>query len=307
MKDLKIVFMGTPEFGVPILEALIENFTVIGVVTQPDKEVGRKRILTPSPVKVCALEHGIKVFQPIKIRLDYQEIVDLQPDLIVTAAYGQIVGMKLLNSPKYRSINVHGSLLPKYRGGSPIQEAVKNGDKETGITIMYMEKGMDSGDILSQRSIEILDSDNSETMFRKLSLVGRDLLIETIPLLINNQITPIKQDESLVTYAYNISKEDEMVDFNMDAEKIHNKVRAYYPTPAATILLDDEQIKVYETRISKEKHHTEVGKVINVGKDYFTISCGNNTAIDILKLKPAGKNIMSAKDYINGGLKKHLK
>ena len=181
---LRIVFMGTPEFSVPILEALIEKYEVIGVVTQPDKCVGRKKELVASPVKQCALAHNIKVFQPEKIRKEYEDIVALNPDLIVTAAYGQLVGMKLLNAPKYRSINVHASLLPKYRGGAPIHQAIKNGDKETGITIMYMEKEMDAGDILGVRKVKIEDSDTCGSMFNKLSLVGRDLLLETIDKLV---------------------------------------------------------------------------------------------------------------------------
>ena len=307
MEKLRIVFMGTPEFSVPILEALNNTYDVVGVVTQPDKEVGRKRIKTPSPVKVYATEHNLKVFQPEKIRTDYQDIVDLNPDLIVTAAYGQLVGMKLLNSPKYRSINVHGSLLPIYRGGSPIQEAIKNGDKETGITIMYMEKGMDSGDMLAQRAIPILDSDTSKSMFEKLSLVGRDLLMETIPLLVEGKITPIKQDESKVSFAYNITKEEEALDLNLEARSLFNKVRAYNPSPIANLTLNDEVLKIYESRVSSKTHDKTVGEIIEVGKDYFTIACGNGTALDILKLKPAGKNEMSARDYINGGLKKHLK
>ena len=208
---LKIVFMGTPNFSVPILEALIEKYEVVGVVTQPDKEVGRKRILQPTPVKECALAHNVKVFQPKNIREEYQEIIDLNPDLIVTAAYGQIVGTKLLKYPKYKSINVHASLLPLYRGGAPIHKAIMDGQKETGVTIMYMEKKMDAGDILAQRSMPILDTDNCGLMFEKLSYLGRDLLIETIEKLIDGSIVPLKQDESKVTYAYNISKEEELL------------------------------------------------------------------------------------------------
>lgn len=306
-KDLKIVFMGTPEFAVPILEALIENYNVIGVVTQPDKLVGRKQILTMSPVKECALKHQIKVFQPIKIRNDYQEIVDLGPDLIVTAAYGQLVGMELLNSPKYRSINVHGSLLPKYRGGSPIQTAIRNGETETGITIIYMEKGMDSGDILGMAKLAIEENDTSETLFKKLSYLGRDLLLETIPNLISGKIVPIKQDESKVSFAYNITKEEEKLDLNKDATSLHNQVRAFIPSPVASLTIDDELFKIYQTRVSLKSHNVAPGTIIEVAKEYFTIACGNHTALDILVLQPAGKKIMSAKDYINGGLKKHLK
>lgn len=306
-KDFKIVFMGTPEFAVPILEALIEEYQVIGVVTQPDKLVGRKQILTMSPVKECAIKHHIPVFQPIKIRVDYEEIKNLNPDLIITAAYGQLVGMELLDSPKYRSINVHGSLLPKYRGGSPIQTAIKNGEKETGITIQYMEKGMDTGDILAMKAIPIENTDTSETLFAKLSIVGRDLLLETIPNLIDGKIIPIKQNEEDATFAYNIKKEEETLNLNKTAIELYNQIRAFIPSPVANLTLDDELIKIYASRVSTKIHNQTPGTIIEVAKDYFTIACGNNTALDILKLQPAGKKIMNARDYINGGLKKHLK
>lgn len=306
-KDLKIVFMGTPEFAVPILEALIEKYQVIGVVTQPDKFVGRKQVLTMSPVKECAIKHHIPIFQPIKIRVDYEEIKNLNPDLIVTAAYGQLVGMELLDSPKYRSINVHGSLLPKYRGGSPIQTAIKNGETETGITIQYMEKGMDTGDILAMKAIPIENTDTSETLFAKLSIVGRDLLLETIPNLIDGKIIPIKQNEEDATFAYNIKKEEEALNLNKPAIELYNQIRAFIPSPVANLTLDDELIKIYASRVSTKTHNQTPGTIIDVAKDYFTIACGNNTALDILKLQPAGKKIMDARDYINGGLKKHLK
>lgn len=306
-KDFKIVFMGTPEFAVPILEALIEEYQVIGVVTQPDKLVGRKQILTMSPVKECAIKHHIPVFQPIKIRVDYEEIKNLNPDLIITAAYGQLVGMELLDSPKYRSINVHGSLLPKYRGGSPIQTAIKNGETETGITIQYMEKGMDTGDILAMKAIPIENTDTSGTLFAKLSIVGRDLLLETIPNLIDGKIIPIKQNEEDATFAYNIKKEEETLNLNKTAIELYNQIRAFIPSPVANLTLDDETIKIYASRVSTKIHNQTPGTIIEVAKDYFTIACGNNTALDILKLQPAGKKIMNARDYINGGLKKHLK
>lgn len=306
-KEFKIVFMGTPNFAVPILEALINEYKVIGVVTQPDKLVGRKQVLTMSPVKECALKHNIPVFQPIKIRTDYQAIVDTHPDLIVTAAYGQIVGMELLDSPKYRSINVHGSLLPKYRGGSPIQTAIKNGETVTGITIQYMEKGMDTGDILSSAVMPIEFDDTSETLFDKLSILGRDLLLKTIPDLIDGKITPIKQNEADATFAYNIKKEEEALDLNKTALELYNQIRAFIPSPIANLTIDDEIIKVYKARVSTETHNTTPGKIIKVTKDYFTIACGDSTALDVLELQPAGKKKMTARDYINGGLKKHLK
>jgi len=192
--------MGTPEFGATILEELVKQHNVVLVVTQPDKMINRKKEIEFSAVKKKAIELNIPVFQPIKIRQEYQYIIDNYDfDLIVTAAYGQIVGTKLLNYPKYKAINVHGSLLPKYRGGAPIQRSIINGDKETGITIMYMAKEMDSGDILAQESIPILDSDNSDSMFKKLAILGANMINKTIELLINNQITPIPQNVDEVT------------------------------------------------------------------------------------------------------------
>ena len=304
---LKIVFMGTPSFSVPILEALIEKYNVVGVVTQPDKCVGRKQEIKFSPVKECALKHNIKIFQPIKIREDYQEIIDLNPDLIVTAAYGQIVGMKLLNSPKYRSINVHASLLPKYRGGAPIHEAIKRGETKTGVTIMYMEKKMDAGDILGVREVEILDTDNCGTMFEKLSYAGRDLLMETIPLLIDGKIDPINQIEEDATFAYNVSKEEERLDFSKSAKDIFNHIRAYNPYPVAHMLLGNDTIKVYQSRVAEESHNKEVGTVIKATKHGFLMACGENTTLEILEVQPSGKKVMKASDFANGALRKYLK
>lgn len=306
MNKLKIVFMGTPMFSVPILEALIDNYDVIGVVTQPDKEVGRKRILTPTPVKECALKHNIPVYQPRKIRKEYEEIMALNPDIIITAAYGQIVGMELLNSPKYRSINVHGSLLPKYRGGAPIQRSIMNGDEYTGITIMYMEKGMDSGDILSQRCLKIEDTDNNETVFEKMSYLGRDLLLETLPLLIDGKIEPIKQNEDEVTYAYNILPEEELLDFSKEAKEVFNHIRALSPQPGAYFLLKGEKIKIFSSLVSDLTHNEEVGSIINVSKKGFMIACGNHTVLEILEIQQMGKNRISARDFANGALRKYL-
>lgn len=303
---LKIVFMGTPSFSVPILEALIEKYQVIGVVTQPDKMVGRKREIVYSPVKECAIKHNIPLFQPERIRNDYENIMALNPDLIVTAAYGQIVGMKLLNSPKYRSINVHASLLPKYRGGAPIHAAIKNGDPYTGVTIMYMEKAMDAGDILGMVKVPILDTDDCGSMFEKLSLEGRNLLLEVIPKLINGEITPIKQNESDATFAYNVTKEEEKLDFNLPARSVFNHIRAYNPNPVAYMLLGNDSIKVYSSRVSDETHHTTPGEVIKITKKGFLMACGENTTLEILEVQPSGKKIMSARDFGNGALRKYL-
>lgn len=303
---LKIIFMGTPQFSVPILESLIEKYEVLAVVTQPDKIVGRKKELQASPVKICAINHNIPVFQPVKIREDYQNIIDLKPDLIVTAAYGQLVGMKLLNSPKYRSINVHASLLPKYRGGAPIHKAIMNGEKETGVSIMYMEKQMDAGDILAQKSIPILDNDNCGTIFEKLSFLGRDLLLEVIENLVNNNIIPIKQEESLVTFAYNISKQEEKLDFNKTAREVFNHIRALNPSPIAYMELGNENLKIYDSKVSAYTHNMENGKIYLKDKNHVMVTCGNHTVLELLTVQPVGKKPMSAKDFANGALKKYL-
>ena len=303
---MKIVFMGTPTFSVPILEALIEKYDVIGVVTQPDKMVGRKRELVMSPVKECAIKHNIPVFQPVKIRNEYEEIMALNPDLIVTAAYGQIVGMKLLNSPKYRSINVHASLLPKYRGGAPIHQAIKDGNKETGVTIMYMEKAMDAGDILSQIVVPINDNDNCGTMFEKLSYAGRDLLIDTIEKLVDGKITPIKQDETEVSFAYNVTKEEELLDFNMPAKDVFNHIRAYNPSPVAYMLVKGDAIKVYEAKVTEFSHNMENGKLFIKDKSRVLVSCGDYTVLELLTIQLSGKKPMTAKDAANGALRKYL-
>lgn len=303
---LKIVFMGTPAFGVPILEALIEKYDVIGVVTQPDKRVGRKQEKVMSPVKLCALQHQIPIFQPEKIRKDFEEIMALSPDLIVTAAYGQLVGMKLLNSPKYRSINVHASLLPLYRGGAPIHQAIKDGQKKTGVTIMYMEKEMDAGDILAQREIEILDEDNCGIMFEKLSYLGRDLLMETIEKLCDGRLTPIPQNANFATFAYNITKEDEKLDFTQNARMVFNHIRAYNPSPIAYMMIKGEPLKIYESRIADEVHHVEPGTVYVKEKNRVFVACGEQTVLELLVVQPVGKKVMQAKDFANGALRKYL-
>jgi len=307
MEKLRIVFMGTPSFGVPTLLSLIDKYNVVGVVTQPDKLVGRNQELEESPIKKVAKEYNIPVFQPVKIRLDYQGIVDLKPDLIVTAAYGQIVNMELLDCPKYRSINIHGSLLPKYRGASPIQEAIKNGDKVTGISIMYMEKAMDSGDVLKSQEVVIEDDDTTGSLFEKMSIVGRDLVLEVIDELINGTTHPIKQGEEKITFCSMIKKEDELLDFNDSAYNLVNKVRAYNPNPIAYMKLDDEEIKVYKACVALETSDLPIGSIIKLSKKRFGIVCKDSSILEILELKPVGKKLMNAVDYVNGGLNKHIR
>ena len=214
MEQVKVVFMGTPDFSVPVLEGLIENYQVIGVVTQPDRKVGRRQEVVFSPVKEVALKHNIPVFQPEKIRSDYTDILALEPDIIITCAYGQIIPKEILEYPKYGCINVHASLLPKLRGGAPIHHAIIDGYDKTGITIMYMDEAMDSGDIISQRETKILDTDTVESLHDRLSRLGRELLMDTLPSILDGSAKRIKQDLASVTYAYNIQREEEYLYFN---------------------------------------------------------------------------------------------
>lgn len=303
---LKIIFMGTPEFSVPILSALNEKYEVVAVVTQPDKEVGRHRVLTPSPVKQYAVSHNLPVYQPEHIKEEYDNLINLGADLIVTAAYGQFVGTKLLYSPKYKSINCHASLLPKYRGGAPIHQSIKDGCDYTGVSIMYMEKKMDAGDILSTVKVEILDTDNCGTMFEKLSIAARDLLMETIPLLIEGKINPVKQDESKATFAYNITNEEKVLNFNLPARAVFNHIRAYNPSPIAYFELKGDQIKVYDSVVADETTSEAPGTILLHRKNRLMIACGEGTVIELLTIQPTGKKVMQARDFINGGLRKYL-
>ena len=217
-KELKIVFMGTPSFAVPILEGLIENYTVELVVCQPDRKKNRKGDILIPETKELALKHNIEVFQPEHIKEDYQRILDKNPDIIITCAYGQIIPKILLDTPEYGCINVHGSLLPELRGGAPIHWAIMRGYKETGITIMTMSEKMDAGDIISQEKLLIGEDETLESLYNRMSMLGKKLLLETIPDIINHTATFTKQDESKVTYAYNVKKEDEKIEYSKTKE-----------------------------------------------------------------------------------------
>lgn len=305
MNDLKVVFMGTPEFAVPVLESLIKNTNVLLVVSQPDKLVGRKQILTNTPVKECALKHNIKVFQPVKIRNDYEDILKIKPDIIITCAYGQIIPKELLDLPKLGCINVHASLLPKLRGGAPLHHAIMDGYKKTGVTIMYMDELMDNGDIISQSEIDILDSDNLETIHDKLSLLGSTLLMETLPSIINKTNKRVKQSESEVTYAWNIKREEEHIDFSKTRKEIFNQIRGLNSWPLANILLDKIEIKVILCYTENSDSNSINGTIIDIRKDAIGIKCSDGI-VYITRIKPFGKKIMDVKDYLNGINKNEL-
>lgn len=299
MKELKVVYMGTPDFSVPPLEALIELTNVVGIVTQPDKEVGRKKEIKFSPVKEIALKHNIKLFQPNKIKNDYKEILELNPDIIITCAYGQIVPKELLDFPKYKCINIHASLLPKYRGGAPIHRAIINGEKKTGVTIMYMDEKMDSGDILYQKEIKIEDSDNVGTLFDKLSLLGKNMIIEFLPKLIKKDYNRIKQDESKVSYAYNITKEDEKIDFNKTSKDVYNKIRGLNPWPVGYTFLDEKKVKIYSCNIGNSQKEGISGEIINIYKDSIGVKTSDGEIL-IKELQFEGKKRMDTKTFLNG-------
>lgn len=290
--------MGTPEFAVGVLDALIKETDVRLVVSQPDKMVGRKKELKPTPVKLKALENNIEVFQPNKIREDYQRIVQINPDIIITCAYGQIIPKALLDLPKLGCINVHASLLPKLRGGAPIHKCLIDGYSKTGITIMYMDEKMDSGDIISQEEYVIKEDDNVGKLHDILSNIGAELLIKTLPSIINKTNKRIKQNEAEVTYAYNIKRDEEHLDFTKNCIDIYNQVRGLNPWPLANFLLDDKEIKALNCHY-KIKNVKERSKIIEITKDSFGIAC-NDGIIYLDEIKPFGKKAMTIKQYLNG-------
>lgn len=299
----KIIFMGTPDFSVPILRQLIQDgYSVIAVVTQPDRPVGRKKILTPPPVKIEAEKQGIPVYQPEKIRQseELQTILDLKPDLIVTAAFGQILPKELLDAPRFGCINVHASLLPELRGGAPIHYAIIQGKEKTGVTIMYMAEKLDAGDILTQVEVPILESDNVGTMHDKLSEAGAKLLSETIPALLKGELTPIKQNEAEATFAHNIKREQEKIDWSKSGEDIYNHIRGLNPWPGAYTLLKGNGLKIWQAhKLPIDSKHAP-GTVIKIDEDGIVIATGNDTGINITELQPSGKKRMSAGQFLRG-------
>ncbi len=296
---MKIVFMGTPDFAVKPLEVLIEKYDVCLIVTQPDKEVGRKKEIKFSPVKEVALKNNIDIFQPSNIRNEYEEILKYEPDLIVTCAYGQIIPKKLLDYPKYRCINIHASLLPKYRGGAPIHRAIINGEKETGITIMYMDEKMDSGNILYQKKLDIDYLDDVGSLFDKLSILARETIDEFMPKFLEGDFTEITQNDEDVTYAYNISKEDELLSFDDTALNVYNKVRGLCPWPMSYAFLENKKVKIIKAEIGKSNKDGVSGEIINIYKDSIGVKVKDGEIL-ITYLQEEGKKKMDTKTYLNG-------
>ncbi|WNB90452.1 methionyl-tRNA formyltransferase [Bacillus sp. NEB1478] len=298
---MKIVFMGTPDFSVPVLRQLVEDgYEVAGVVTQPDKPVGRKKEIKQTPVKEEALKHDIKVYQPIKLREEYKEIIDLQPDLIVTAAYGQILPSAILEAPKYGCINVHASLLPKYRGGAPIHKSIIDGNEKTGITIMYMVEKLDAGDILTQVEVPINEKDHVGSLHDKLSAAGAKLLSETIPLLLNDKIVSIPQNPDEVTFAWNITREQEKIDWTLSGGEIYNHIRGLHPWPVAYTTYNGQPLKVWWGEKEAASKHAEPGTILAFADKGLQIATGDDTSIVITDLQLSGKRRMSAIDFLKG-------
>lgn len=298
----KIVFMGTPAFSAPILRMLVEEgYEVISVVTQPDRPVGRKKVMTATPVKEEAMRLGLPVYQPEKLKNpeELKHVLDLDADLIITAAFGQILPSAVLEAPKFGAINVHASLLPAYRGGAPIHQAIMDGQNETGVTIMYMVDRLDAGDIISQVTVPITEQDHTGSMFDKLSIAGRDLLKRTLPSIIDGTNERIPQDEQKVTYARNISREQERIDWSKSATAIYNQVRGLYPWPVAYTTFNGANMKIWWTEKTSSESSGQAGQVIGLTEDSIEVQTGDGV-LAITELQPSGKKRMTAKEYLKG-------
>ena len=294
MENIRIIFMGTPKFGVPILKALIDNYHLVGVITQPDKS------FNISPIKKLALEFNLPLFQPEDITKEEGLIKDLNPDLIITCAYGQFISKNILDYPKFGCLNVHASLLPKLRGGAPIHRAIINGYHKTGVTIMKTILKMDAGDIISQIETEIKEDDTVGTLHDRLSLLGRDLLIKTLPKIIKGEVKYLKQDHSLATYAPILTKNDEKIDFNKNKREIINLIRGLNPYPGAYALLDNKVYKIWKARMGENGFMNYLnGEIIKIYDDGLGVKVGNGEII-IEEIQVEGKKRLAVKDFLNG-------
>ena len=306
---MKIVFMGSPDFGVPSLRALNTNFDVVGVISQPDRPAGRGRQLKFSSVKETALELDLPMFQPEQIDSEntLQTLQAWQPDLIVVAAYGQILPSWLLEYPKYGCINVHASLLPRWRGAAPIQAAILHGDDMTGVTIMLMDAGLDTGPILSQQSVPIMPDETGGELFERLAPLGAELLTQTIPAYRSKTLKPVPQNPNLATYAPSLSKKDGHLDFNESANKLARQIRAYHPWPGSHFFWDDRRHLVHKAEAVETSTSIQPGTPF-ILDSFPAVQCGEG-ALVLRKLQPAGKQVMSADDFLNGAqgfLNSHL-
>jgi len=299
---MRIVYMGTPDFAVGALEAIIEaGHEVVAVVTQPDKEKGRGKAISMSPVKECALKHNIEVFQPVRLRNE-ESVAQLRTynaDMFVVAAFGQILSKEVLDMPKYGCINIHASLLPAYRGAAPIQWAILDGLKETGVTIMQMDPGIDTGDILMQEKLTIESTDTGESLFDKLSVLGAKAIVKAIPLIEAGKLTPVKQDESLSNYAKMLNKEMGRINWNESADKIERYVRGLNSWPSAFSFINGKQIKIWRAEVAQNVTDNEPGTIIDIDKKSFCVACGTN-ALRVCEVQLEGKKRMDVDAFARG-------
>lgn len=298
---MRIVFMGTPDFAVDCLDILVEKgHEVVGVFSQPDKPQGRKQIMTPPAVKVRALELGLDVYQPVTFKDgEAAEILEkLAPELIVVVAYGKLIPQRVLDIPKYGCVNVHASLLPKLRGAAPIQWSVINGEKETGVTTMQLDAGLDTGDILLVKKTDIEPNETSGELFDRLKVLGAQLLIETIDEMLSGTLSPIKQDDSQSTYASMLSKEMSAVDWTKSAQQVHNHIRGLEPWPVASTVINDKVVKLYGSRLGGYSG-AAAGEIISCDKE-FEVCCGDGNNVIITSLQAQGKNKLAASDFLRG-------
>lgn len=300
---MKVVFMGTPDFAVGALEKIIEaGHEVTLVVTQPDREKGRGKEVAFSPVKECAIKHGINVFQPLKIRLpeNVEELKKYEADVFVVAAFGQILSKEILDMPRYGCINIHASLLPKYRGASPIAWSILNGDEETGVTIMQMNEGMDTGDILLQRAIPIEKKETTEGLFDKLMVLGADMITEALDKLSKGELKAVPQDEALATKVGKMDKTFGLIDWNEAAEVIERKIRGLYSWPSAYTFINGKRLKVFNADVTKaDSTGAKPGSIIRVDKDDFTVMTGKD-ALTVNDIQIEGKRRMAVKEFLLG-------
>ena len=299
-KELKIIYMGTPEFSATVLKGLIENYKIRAIVTQPDKKVGREQKVVFPPVKQVGIDNTILVLQPNKIMDEYQALKDMEPDLIITCAYGKILPREILELPRLGCINVHASLLPKLRGGAPIHRAIIDGYTKTGVTIMYMDEKMDEGDMISQKEIEITETETAETLHDKLSIIGRDLLLETLPSILNKTNNRIKQNNEEATYGFVIKREDEKIDFSKTKKQIYDQIRGLNSWPGAYCTLDNKILKIWESTKTNNNFPEKLnGEITNIYENGFGVKVSDGELI-ITQVQPEGKKKMSSIDFIRG-------
>ena len=298
---MRVVFMGTPDFAVDCLDILVENgHDVVGVFSQPDKPQGRKQIMTPPAVKARALELGLDVYQPVSFKDgEAAELLEkLAPELIVVVAYGKLIPQRVLDIPKYGCINVHASLLPKLRGAAPIQWSVINGEKETGVTTMQLDAGLDTGDILLVKKTEIEPNETSGELFDRLKVLGAELLIETINAILNGTLNPIKQDDSQSTYASMLDKKLSPVDWTKTAQQVHDHIRGLEPWPVATTVINEKIVKLYSSRLAGI-YNKQAGEVVKADNELI-VCCGDGNAVSITQIQAQGKNKLNAADFLRG-------